>query len=56
MLQDRVPVDLQRLAREVTAELVPRALTIRVYAVVGRDGVRYTGNELQLQVQLKNCS
>jgi two-component system sensor histidine kinase TctE len=29
-LQDRVPVDLQRLAREVTAELVPRALAAGV--------------------------
>ena len=28
--QDRVPVDLERLAREVTAELVPRALAAGV--------------------------
>lgn len=30
MLQDRVPIDLQRLAHEVTAELVPRALAARI--------------------------
>lgn len=30
MQQDRVPVDLERLAREVTAELVPRALAAGV--------------------------
>ncbi len=30
MLQDRVPIDLLRLAHEVTAELVPRALAARI--------------------------
>jgi two-component system sensor histidine kinase TctE len=30
MLQERVPIDLQRLAHEVTAELVPRALAAHI--------------------------
>lgn len=51
VLQDRVPLDLERLAREVTAEMVPRALAAGIDLGFEDQGSAASGAPMPLQVR-----